>query len=1484
MKISTIIPCLKNLKLKSVLLFIFGLLNATTHAQQSIPYCDNFNGATLWTVTALLGTPWQQGSPSYGATNSSHTPPSCFDVALSTAYASGTITYLNSPAINFTNAPNSRLSFWQNRNTEAGQDGTYMEYSYDNGVTWFVLGTAGDPNATNWYNNPLVQYTQLPGWDGNSGGWVKSTYNLDFLTGTPSVLFRFVFISNSFNELDGFSIDDFCITAPPGTDIGVNAMVSPQGIVAVGVPLPVQVRVKNYGSLSVANFNVYYKLDNGAAVGPTNYSSSLAPGSDVLINCPNITVPAGTHLLSAYAVIANDGDHYNDTLKSTVSAFATVTPPYFDNFDGANTGWIASATNPTTVWELGTPAYGATSGSYSAPNSWDINLNTGYQSSAESYLTSPLFDFTNVVNARLKFFANYNVEANWDGVRCEYKTSVSSWYLLGAVGSPGSTNWYNYGNLNSSSMPGWSDNSNGWKQIEYTDLAMLAGASDVQFRFVFTSDPAVNTDGFSLDNFQIIIPSNTDIGADLIVAPAGGVASGVSVPVKVRVFNYGQLAANNFNVFYKIDNGAAVGPTNYSGSIAPNSSIIITCPNLIIPAGSHTIKAYAVVANDGDHLNDTVTGSFNGINNQALSYYDNFDGANVGWVATTNDPITAWELGTPNFGATSSSYSAPNSWDINLNTAYGASALAYLTSPFFDFTTAPNAKLKFFTNYNTETNWDGVRCEYRAIDTTWHVLGNIGSPGSVNWYTNTIISSGNLPAWAGNSLGWQQCEYDSLNMLNGAADVQFRFVFTSDISVVVDGFSLDNFEIKLPEPIDVGVKLIVSPTATVSAGATLPVEVLITNYGYLPVSNFNVFFKLDNNAAVGPVNYGGTINPTQSSQISIGNVTIPAGTHTLIAYTSLATDGDHNNDTTKMRVVGVSTVTLPYFDNFDGTDAGWYTDAVNPSTQWQKGSPTYGTTNSSYSAPNCWDINLNSPYQSSAVSTLTSPYIDFTNAIDAKLKFFINYNTEPNLDGVRCEYRANDTTWHLLGNMGAIGSTNWYNYSFISSSSMPAWSSASMGWIPCEFDSLNMLTGANDVQFRFVFTSDLTINTDGFSIDNFEVDIPLPNSASTQGIKSQNVLITPSPQYYQTLIVNKGSAPLNTVTVGLRVDNTTVLTETATLNPPLNYNESRWYTFINPWNATAGFHTVCTYTSNPNGTADINNYDDTTCFTYTVLDSASVFPYCNGFENPPVWPVFNPQTWAADYLWQIGSPTKSVLNSSHTGSKCWATDLNFPYGNNKSSALISPVFYLQQGHCYKLSFWHMFQTEYLKDGGTVEFSTDNGFSWTVLGWAGDPDWFNTNAVAAFGTIPISGWSGLQNTWSFAQHDIYSANGGEYIFRFRFGSNANNNSYDGWAIDDLCFDEIASPCFAGIGDNTANGFSLSQNNPNPANDIATIHFTIPSSKKATLRIVDVLGNVLITQNVEGTSTVVDVKQLRGGIYYYELQFESQRLVKKMVVVR
>ncbi len=866
---------------------------------------------------------------------------------------------------------------------------------------------------------------------------------------------------------------------------------------------------------------------------------------------------------------------------------------------------------------------------------------------------------------------------------------------------------------------------------------------------------------------------------------------------------------------------------------------------------------------------------------QTIPYCDNFNGATLWTVDSVSGSV--WQQGSPNFGTTSSSHTPPSCFDVELAAAYLPSTLTYLTSPAFDFSSAFNSKVSFWQNWNTEAGWDGNRMEF-TIDSglTWAVLGTVADPNATNWYTSATINSSGMPAWAGNSGGWIKSTYN-LSFLDGYSSVIFRFVFTSDPSVAVDGFSIDDFCITMPPPLDAGLEQIIEPNPVLPANSSQQVKVRVKNYGSQAFNSFMVSYQLDAGSIIGPINFPLPLTPNSSADVILPNVIIPAGTHTLCAFTTLIGDANFLNDTLRITIEGISTATLPYYDNFDGANNGWTTSAINTATVWELGTPNFGATSTSYSAPNSWDINLNSSYQPSAMATLTSPYFDFTNALDAKLSFAVNYNTEMGWDGVRCEYRATDSVWHLLGAVGSPNSVNWYTNNIVSSG-LDSWAGNSGGWKKCEYNNLNMLSGASDVQFRFVFTSDPSVQVDGFSLDDFQILLPVLNAAATQAISTTNLLLSTAPQYYKALVVNTGLTALSNVSVSLSVDGTTVLTETATFNPPLNYSDSKWYAFIAPWSAAPGAHIICTYTSNPNGVVDLVNFDDTTCYAFNILDSASVFPYCNDFENSVNWPVFDPQTWQHDSLWQKGTPNKTVINTAHSGLNCWTTNLSSTYGNNKSSALISPVFYLQQGSCYKLSFWQQFQTEFLKDGGTVEYSTDNGFSWTVVGWVGDPDWFNTNAVAAFGVIPISGWSGLQNTWTWAQHEIYSANGGEYVFRFRFGSNATNNNYDGWAIDDLCFEEIASPCFAGITDNLGTDFSLAQNVPNPASDIATINFVLPGNKNATLRILDMLGNILVEKNVKGSTTQVDVKALTKGVYFYELEYNNQRLIKKMVVVR
>ena len=91
---------------------------------------------------------------------------------------------------------------------------------------------------------------------------------------------------------------------------------------------------------------------------------------------------------------------------------------------------------------------------------------------------------------------------------------------------------------------------------------------------------------------------------------------------------------------------------------------------------------------------------------------------------------------------------------------------------------------------------------------------------------------------------------------------------------------------------------------------------------------------------------------------------------------------------------------------------------------------------------------------------------------------------------------------------------------------------------------------------------------------------------------------------------------------------------------------------------------------------------------------------------------------------------------------------------------------------------------------------------------------------------------------------------------------------------------------GIHNGDADGISLSQNVPNPADNQAAVRYSIPQDGTVMFSILNVAGQVLYTQEVEaaaGTNSIVfNTENLAAGIYFYTMDFQGQRLMKKMVI--
>ena len=85
------------------------------------------------------------------------------------------------------------------------------------------------------------------------------------------------------------------------------------------------------------------------------------------------------------------------------------------------------------------------------------------------------------------------------------------------------------------------------------------------------------------------------------------------------------------------------------------------------------------------------------------------------------------------------------------------------------------------------------------------------------------------------------------------------------------------------------------------------------------------------------------------------------------------------------------------------------------------------------------------------------------------------------------------------------------------------------------------------------------------------------------------------------------------------------------------------------------------------------------------------------------------------------------------------------------------------------------------------------------------------------------------------------------------------------------------------------YSISQNYPNPFNPSTTISYALPKSEMVTIRVYNILGQVvrtLVNQNQSAGTHTISFKadDLTSGIYFYSIQAGSFNQVKKMMLLK
>lgn len=292
---------------------------------------------------------------------------------------------------------------------------------------------------------------------------------------------------------------------------------------------------------------------------------------------------------------------------------------------------------------------------------------------------------------------------------------------------------------------------------------------------------------------------------------------------------------------------------------------------------------------------------------------------------------------------------------------------------------------------------------------------------------------------------------------------------------------------------------------------------------------------------------------------------------------------------------------------------------------------------------------------------------------------------------------------------------------------------------------------------------------------------------------------------------------------------------------------------------TAGAHTFTVFTSQPNGSNDLNTVNDSAIASFTIVSSGLPLPYSEGFESgvPPAGgTLINPD---ASFTWEQTSTAK------HSGTFS-AFINNYDYdAHGLLDEIQLPGIDLTGQTTPKLTFWLAYRlytnpttSPNYSDTLEVLISTDCGDTYTSVYKK------YSTALVTTGTPSFTGLSFVPTLAQWRNDTIDLAgyiNNANVIVKFRNIADFENNLY----LDDI---NIQSTTTSGIQEVNATEVNLY---PNPAENSIMLDLSRVSETALNVRIMDLTGRVLVNENGlnGGYQYEYNLSTLSSGSYLLEL---------------
>lgn len=1048
-----------------------------------------------------------------------------------------------------------------------------------------------------------------------------------------------------------------------------------------------------------------------------------------------------------------------------------------------------------------------------------------------------------------------------------------------------STSWFNnYVNIVGEQQTNSFDP---WKKV-FVSLIPFKGKT-IKIRFnsrKFTTGPNAV---MALDDFSIFeyTPEKKDLEMDKVLFPVGlGCTFTNSEVIQIKFNNLGIDTLNIIPFAYQINNQTIIRDTLFHSGFSPfdTDTFVFAQTADLSAAQTYNFKIWSEVLNDTINTNDTLY----------LSVSSTASISTFPFLLNFENSISAQSFNGPGTGDINSNLFTLNA---NNNNPLGAKWKIYNDivrkkdhGPVGGSQREGNYLL--FQNEGTGTNSEQAIFESSCID-----FSLIQNPQmsflyhSVSPQTTLQVAVKDI-----SSINWQIMSLNSISQIAKSADynlvivdldqfsgkvVQFRLIAEKSNNEATN-LAIDNLRIYDKKDYDYSLVTVNNPAYRLNGDInSLNISYTLANAGSLS-NNRAMILKMKLTEICALTNpkiitgqtaiFTDFSNYRQSKSISKQmnfSDSLKSGRYRMKAWIEVAGDPEGTNDTIYRDILIVNGQSIPYFNDFEGCDSHFY--GAGELFDWQKNDATKSGWPGSHSGQNSWITHPTEAGKPTLETLFLPDFLGFDSIYGARLQFWQNYDFGNGFGLI--EY-FNNGQWQNINPINGNNGFNWnvqfdpvYGHVFKANSS---------GWINSSFplNSFNKST----TPLRLRFTSSFE-NSPGWAIDDFEIFVPEQNSASPVKMYFASGSLPHQGNNPITILVkNTGYAPLDELELNVKT-NGVIQSQHYSLSSSLTRGQTILLTFNNPINLSIGSNNVQITTSRPNNRIDEILLDDTLDLNFAVLDLINTLPFCQDFEQEETFIGFDLLQSTTDSNWIYGSPNKSVLNSSHSGTKSWFT-ANQNYFPQQNQYLFTNEFLVNKNQCYELSFWHQYYTEFNFDGGAIEYSIDSGKVWLTLGNFNDSNWYNTPHIQSLNAVN-PGWSGLSNGWEKVANIIQFKDSSKVQFRFRF-STSSILHFEGWAIDDFCFEPLAGSCsFIGSNEETPS-FSRLDLFPNPSNHELNIIYNGALHGTSKMKIINPLGQVLNSYDREiqsGEQFTLATDHLPKGLFILLIEFNSGERISK-----